>query len=567
MITIPKDVMKDIISGKYRDCYLVGNRKSTDEPNNQKNSITYQRTQNLRYAKNQKPLLRIAPLTIEGFCRDGIVSERHSAFKENSDIIFGQNNTVQFQVERPKFFKMAELVSKGYFKGIIFLCWDRASRNKADDVILRKLMKSGADIRFTLAEYDKTSSGELHMDVEGMFAAHHSRVTSEKVKLAVEEKRNLGVWTHKAPVGFLNEGNMDHKPHDPKRAPLILRFFELANEGWSLASIARWAVEQGFTMPPVRRRRTDEEILAEEEDDIRLEIEAIERLPTANSIHKILMNRFYTGMVLTTDGQWVPSKSHEKIVDTNLFESVQQRLNEKNKSAHYEKVLDYPCRKIIRCGACNRVYTPYEQKETIYYGARCRAGCANPTKSFNFDFIADKVGELIGTLSFTKKELEELDARTSTEIAILETKRLSQIEASDRRKRAIREQLAFLDAHRTELLTAGAYTPGSFVLEQKKLEKELADLQSKEQVSDEAMRETVREIIKLSELLIDGLIYYSLANPEEKDAAIRVIFSELTINGETLQYKCRNGFKALSSRFIPNCDPTGNRTPISRMKT
>ena len=36
-------INKEIQSGKYRDCYLLYNRKSTDEPDNQKNSITYQK--------------------------------------------------------------------------------------------------------------------------------------------------------------------------------------------------------------------------------------------------------------------------------------------------------------------------------------------------------------------------------------------------------------------------------------------------------------------------------------------------------------------------------------------
>src|SRR5262249_22105503 len=149
------------------------------------------------------------------------------------------------------------------------------------------------------AQYDKTSAGELHVDIDSMFAEHHSRVTREKVSLTIRNARSRGLWTNKAPVGYLNQGSMDNKPKDPTRAPIILRLAELADTGeWSLADLARWAVEHGFTMPPVRRRRTREEMLLEEEDDVRVEIEAISRLPTFNTIHQILTNRFYTGKVL-----------------------------------------------------------------------------------------------------------------------------------------------------------------------------------------------------------------------------------------------------------------------------
>lgn len=563
IIPIPADVLKDVESGKYRDYFLIVNRKSTDEPNSQKNSIKYQKSTNLRYAEKQT--LPVAPLTIEGFCRDGIVSERHSAFKEDFELRFGGDNTVQFRIERPKFFLLIQWLSKGYFKGAIHLCWDRASRNKADDAIIRKVEKSGAKMLFSLAEYDKTSSGELHMDVDGVFAAHHSRVTSEKVRLAVEENRNDGIWTHKAGVGYLNEGTMEHKPHDPFRAPIILQAAKnVADEGWSLSRVNEWSISQGFTMPPMRRRRSNEEMLEEEEEDDEgndkeSKIPKTTRLTTPVSWHKILTNRFYTGKVLTKDGRWIPSKSHTAIIPEDLFERVQARLNSKRQSVHYKDVLDHPCRGMFRCGDenCARVYTPYEQKGITYFGSRCVEGCSNPRKSFNLKFITDEVGKKMEKLVYTQDELDELDARTSTEIALLETKRLNQMETIDRQKKVIRESLAYLSTHRLDLLKARAYTPEQIVAKEDQLNRELKDLQSKEQTSDEAMRETVKDVTKLSELLKQGSIYYSLAHPREKDRIIRTIFSELTINGETLQFKCKNGFKTLEKRLAPNCDPMG----------
>ncbi len=38
-INSEKDLETEIISGKYRDSYLIYNRKSTDETDSQKNSI------------------------------------------------------------------------------------------------------------------------------------------------------------------------------------------------------------------------------------------------------------------------------------------------------------------------------------------------------------------------------------------------------------------------------------------------------------------------------------------------------------------------------------------------
>jgi site-specific DNA recombinase len=559
-----EQVFKDIQAGKYRDHYLTYGRRSTDDPNIQKNSLKYQRTENTRFAFREK--LPLAALSLDGFCKDGVISERHSAFKEDTALTF-EEGMVQYRVERPKFYSLAEFLSKGYFKGAIFLCWDRASRNKGDDTILRKLMKSGADIRFAFAQYDKTSSGELHMDIDGMFSEHHSRVTREKVTLTIHSARSRGLTTNKAPVGYLNEGNMDWKPKDPVRAPIILELAKLANTGeWSLHDLARWAIEQGFTMPPMRRRRTKEEMLMEEEDDVRVEIEQISRLPTYNTIHKILTNRYYTGKTMDENGEWIPSTSHEAIIPEDLFNRVQERLAKRNKSVHYLEVLEHPLRGFAFCGVCGRVYTPYPKKGTMYYGARCSRECANPLKSFNFDFLTDKAGELIAKLSFTEQELVEIDARANTDIALLEAKRMSQLEAQERKKKNIREELAYLNGNRIPLLKAGVYTPETFVAEEARLSAELAKLCEAEITSDVAMRETIKDVVLLSELLKNAAVIYSEAEPHEKDKILRVIFSELTFNENALDYKCKKGFAALQSRFVASCDPTGNRTPLSTVR-
>src|SRR5258706_1168988 len=413
------NIFKEIESGKFREYYLVYNRKSTDEPENQKNSIKYQKAENTRFAYRQH--LSIADITIDGFCSDGIISEKHSAFKEDTDLILGNNGLVQYRIDRPKFYKLIQFLNKGCFKGVIVLCWDRISRNKGDETVIRKLIKSGIDFRFVLATYDKTSSGALHMDIDGMFAEHHSRVTSEKVTLNIRNQREKGICTYKAPVGYLNLGNMDDKPFDPERAELIKKLFELYATGdWTLADLTKWSIEQGFTMPPVRRRRTLEEKLAEEEDDVQIQIEPITRVPIYTGIQKILTNPFYTGKVLGNDGVYVRSKSHEALISEELFEKVQIALQKKKISVHYIERLDQPLRGMFRCGVCRRVYTPYKKKGIVYYGSRCSANCTNSLKSFNFDFITSKIGERIQNLSFTESELIDINSRANTDIAILE---------------------------------------------------------------------------------------------------------------------------------------------------
>jgi site-specific DNA recombinase len=279
---------------------------------------------------------------------------------------------------------------------------------------------------------------------------------------------------------------------------------------------------------------------------------------------KILTNRFYTGKVIDGDGYWIPSASHEAIIPEDLFNRVQERLAGRNKSAHYAQLFDHPLRRLARCGECGRVYTPYPKKGIMYYGARCSKECANPLKSFNFDYVAKKVGELIVNLSFTEQELAELEARTNTEVALLESKCLGRFEASERKKKQVREELAYLNGNRLALLKTGVYTPECYVAEEARLTSELNALKGSEDTSDVAMRETIKDVILLSELLKNGAVVYSAVTRREKAKIIEVIFSELNFNGNIVKYKCKNGFMALQSRFVASCDPTAWLSELGR---
>ena len=554
---------KDEKEKPFKNDYAIYNRKSTDDADNQKNSLAYQTIEAIKFAKANK--LSIAKADIAGFCKAGIINESHTGFKEDGDLHIGEDGRVQYKIERPKFERLVHALLKGEFRGVIFLCWDRASRNKNDNNILRKMIKMGIDIRFVQAHYDDSSAGELHMDVDEMFAQHHSRVTSEKVKITGRKMRNEGICNYRSPIGYLNDGNPRNIPFDPIRAPLVKQLFEKYAEGtWSLSDLARWANDNGLTTKPVRRKRTLEERL---ETGTQVEIEPVSRPITFNHTHKILTNSFYIGQVKGNDGVFVKSTSHKALIDEDLFYKVQGLLNTKKVSVHYKERLYFAYRGLLRCNESGRAYTPYEQKGIHYYGARCPKGCTNSNHNINADFIEKKVGAVISGLFFTPEERADIDHQVRHEVATLEDKRIAQMKAISQEKNKLRDDLSYLRKNKLTLLKNGVYTGEDYLEQESHIAQRLEALRNEEEASDISMEEVIKDIVFLSELLEDAYLYYTLANPTEKLQIITKVFSELTLSGDTLNYKCRNGFKVLENRKTLLCDPTENRTPISRMKT
>jgi hypothetical protein len=72
----------------------------------------------------------------------------------------------------------------------------------------------------------------------------------------------------------------------------------------------------------------------------------------------------------------------------------------------------------------------------------------------------------------------------------------------------------------------------------------------------------MKDVKKLSELVNNVVPYYDFAEPHEKEKIIRIIFSELYVSQNTLNYKVKKGFECFENRLKAVCDPTENRTLI-----
>jgi hypothetical protein len=463
------------------------------------------------------------------------------------------DGTVRMKIDRPKFHKLVQYLNKKYFKGVIFLCYDRASRNPADDAVINKLKKGKIDLQFSMADYDENATGDMHMDMDGAFARHHSRLTSEKVTEVTTENRAEGKCTYGAPVGYLNQGNMDWKPKDPVRAPIIVRMFELADDNWSTRDICKWAIEQGFTMPARRPRRTVAEKLQDEDDD-EDNRKKVEALPRYTTISEILRNNFYIGLIIAPNGEgFIKSISHERLIEDTLFYSVQSKLSKKNKSKHYDKPLEYPYRKLFRCGCCSRAYTPYPKKGILYLGSRCSTECTNSNKSVSEMEFKKMVDPLIGKLVYSDEELAQLESNADIDIRRIEKSRLREIVSIENKKKKIRNDLEYLRSEKTTLLRTGAYTPEEYMAEVSKNERDLDELTNREIISEQAMRETLKDVVRVSELLKNLTLYWDFADEYKKDEILRTIFSELIITEKTLTFKLNSDFQWLNNRLKDSC--------------
>ena len=539
----------------FKDQYLIYDRRSMDDADNQKNSLAYQQMKNLEFSYRSS--LSIAEgLTIEGFCEAGVINESHSGFKEDEDFIINPDGSIQYNISRPKFLRLIKILKNKEIKGVIFLCWDRASRNKQDDVIIKKLIKLGSDLRFSEATYDKTSSGDLHMDIDGMFASHYSRVISEKVKGAQQKLRSEGKCIYFSPIGYLDKGS-DNKPFDDERANLVKRIFELYATGeWSFSQLGKWAGEQGLTTKPVRRKRTKAEIL----NNVGLEtIPKTSRPADHKTIEYILSNPFYIGKVRTGDG-YIDGKFHQPLIDIGLYNKVQGVLRDHNVSVHYVDKDFFTYRGLLRC-TCSRGFSPYQQKGLNYYRTRCNPDCTNPDKNLTETDVHGLVKQALSRIYFTDDEVREIEIKAKSELGVISEKRNKELDDLHIQRKKVFSDLDYLMNNKLTLLRTNTMTIDDIRAEETRFNLKLAEIDRKIKIYAESAQEMLHYVITFSELVKNASMYYEFALDSEKQEIVSQVFSELVFSDRKLvKYKAKEGFEALLSRNLVSGSPGRTRT-------
>ena len=551
--------INNLLKPEHKDAYLIYTRKSTDDTQNQKNSIDFQMGEAISFSRKNN--LKIADITIPGFCEDGIIREKHSGYKQNGKFEISEGGQVSQQIERPKFLTLVRILNKHMVKGVICLCWDRISRNENDDVLVKKLIGSGIDLQFIQVSYDRTSSGALHMDIDGMFSRHYSRVISEKVTNATRKLRSQGRCTYRAPVGYLNNGS-DNKPLDPETAPLVKKMFEMYAEGdMGIIPLMHWANEQGLTCQPRRRKRTKEEY----QNEINLEdLPKVSRPLSKRGVEEILKNYFYIGKVKDR-GNYIDGL-HQPLIDTSLFFKVQAVMQTKTTIKHKPYMDFHTYRGLVRCGGCGRLYCPYEQKGINYLMLKCKPNCPNQIRNVSESVISDAIQKLIAKLSFTEDELRQLEAESHTQLNKITDRRNQELRDVYDKLNKVMKDYDYLCAEKLSFLRNQVMTVEEIKKEELRLHVEIEKCQQFIKTSAESSRSMLDYLITFSELIKGASAYFQFALDNEKREIANKIFSELYfLNGE-LKFKAKQGFNALFCRLDHSTDPIGaapgNRTLI-----
>lgn len=430
---------------------------------------------------------------------------------------------------------------------------DRMSRKTADYLSIRKTLIGYQIQLISATEPTGTSPTDTLLEtILASFAQHDNDVRSERTKNGMHARYMSGLITRKPPLGYKMNGEK-FPVKDPETWDKVKQAWDLMATGTkNLREMATIMNKMGLTV--TSRGKT-------------LQL----RTQTA---HRILHNKFYAGILTSPTYKEEVKGQHTPMVTMEQFYRVQNILEGRRvgrvgvsvKKSRSDK--KFPLRRIVKCAECGQGLTAGwskgRSKKYPYY--RCSNGCKST--SIRAEKLDEEVIELLRSIT-PKKECLEL----FTQYVVEEYE--SRLKTLKKAKNAADDEIQRLKDMRKVLVEKnmlGIYTDEIFMEQNALIEKKMA-------IAEVAKADSTLEKYDINKLstfirktLSDlGETYQNSTVPQVK-ALLGSIFTsglEYTQNG-TLNHQINPMYQAIFNFDAPSVaygDPTGNRTPATRMKT
>jgi site-specific DNA recombinase len=242
---------------------------------------------------------------------------------------------------RPVFTELLNRIEAGEADGIIAWHPDRLARNAFDGGRVIDLLDEGKilDLKFCNFWFEPTAQGKLMLNLAFGQSKYYSDNLSVNIRRGQKQKTKEGVWSWKAPIGYLNEPRLRTIVPDAHRAHLVRTAFELYASGhYPLDRLREVMTARGL-------RRSDGGVIA------------------VSGYQHFLRNPFYYG-VFVLNGE-AHQGSHQPLISKALFDRVQQAMVRRGK-VNSPRLKAYVYRGLFRCGECGYAITVETQKGHNY---------------------------------------------------------------------------------------------------------------------------------------------------------------------------------------------------------
>lgn len=254
--------------------------------------------------------------------------------------------------QRPVFNEIVEELRNDKYNAILTWAPDRISRNAGDLGKIVDLMDAGKllQIRTFGQTFSNNPNEKFLLMILGSQAKLENDNRGINVKRGLRTRVEMGLWPGNAPLGYLNQKNVDKKCQllvDELRAPVVKKIFEkVAYEKLSGRKIYNWLrFEANFYT------RGNKPL-------------------TLAGVYRIIESHFYYGMFEypRNSGNWYTGK-HTPIITKELFDQAQSQIKRDNIQRENK---EFAFTKLFTCGYCESGISAEEKWKQLKDGTHAK---------------------------------------------------------------------------------------------------------------------------------------------------------------------------------------------------
>lgn len=229
---------------------------------------------------------------------------------------------------------------------LVFDKVDRYSRDSSSPEVrtLNTMCKAGKIELHFPSDYlvitkDSSANQWLMLSLNTSFSQYYSNSISDNVKRRNEQMRRDGIWTGKAPSGYLNTVRDNKKWIDiePTESQAIKDAFTMYSSGSS-------------TLMDIKKHWQNK----------------YELIAPISTIDKILKNPFYYGIMRVNGGHY--EHHYEKLTTKDIFDQCEDVRNGYKSKPNSTGGLPFAYKGLIRCSECDCLVTFETKKQKYTYG-------------------------------------------------------------------------------------------------------------------------------------------------------------------------------------------------------
>lgn len=403
---------------------------------------------------------------------------------------------------------------------LVFDKVDRYSRDPSSPVVrmIQKCVEEKKVVLHFCSDHltidHKSSAGErMMLSMNTVMSEYYSRAISDNVKRRNEQLHRDGIWTGRAPFGYINtekDGKKWIEPH-PVLADAVRDAFTMYSSGSTTLSSIKIHWEEKY-----------------------------KQKVALSLVAKVLHNDFYCGVMRTSNG--VFDHAYEHLISRELFDAAERKLSGYAKAPRKYASIPFPYRGMVTCSHCGCRIT-FERKKNRYTYGHCTQFRGKHNAAYvNEVALTKQFAAALDTIRIPDGIAEKVLAELRAEARISDAERKRELVGLNASIRKLEERISGLYDHFAD----GVITEATYKAKQQEYERELQKMVERQKTFELNKKVDLESVSHLLNFANKARTIFLEASNDEKRELLEKVLSNSQLYGDRLLLKMKKPFEMMA---------------------